>query len=62
MESNLSEVEQLRVDFEELRTEMKDVNDKVEIYKNAMGQVVNLAFALIGSATVTVLVSNVLSK
>ena len=39
-----------------------NVDTKLEAYKSAMGQVTNLAFGLIASATITVLVSNVLKR
>ncbi len=56
------EIKQLKQEIEELKVKLMNVDTKLEAYKSAMGQVTNLAFGLIASATITVLVSNVLKR
>ena len=45
-----------------LATEVERSNDKFDIYQKATQWVVQLAFTLIASATITVIISTVLSK
>lgn len=42
--------------------EIAKTNDKVEIYQKASQQVVNLAFSLILTATITIIVQAVINK
>ena len=53
------EVQQLRQEIEDLKIKLANVDTKVEAYKNGMTQVVNLAFGLIASATLAIIISNV---
>ena len=55
----MEEIEQLRKEVEELKIKLLNVDTKVESYKNAMGQVTNLAFGLIASATIAIIFSRV---
>lgn len=54
------EIKQLKQEIEELKVKLMNVDTKLEAYKSAMGLVTNLALGLIASATITILVSNVL--
>jgi len=56
------ETKQLKQEIEELKVKLMNVDTKLEAYKSAMGQVTNLAFGLIASATINVLISNVLKR
>lgn len=56
------EIKQLKQEVEELKIKLMNVDTKLEAYKAAMGQVTNLAFGLIASATITILISNVLRR
>ncbi len=58
----MEEIESLRKEIKGLELKLISVETKIEAYKAAMGQVTNLAFGLIASATITVLISNVLGK
>jgi len=58
----IEEVEKLRKEVKELEIKLMSRNTKIEAYKAAMGQVTNLAFGLIASATIIILISNVKKK
>ncbi|MUH01019.1 hypothetical protein F7734_55660 [Scytonema sp. UIC 10036] len=45
-----------------IEQELRETNNKVETYQKASTQVVNLAFSLIASATVTLIITSVLRK
>ena len=60
--SNELQLEQMVKEVENLKIELMAANVKIEAYKNSAGQVVNLAFGLIASATVTVIVSAVVRR
>ncbi len=55
-------LEYLAQDFEELKNEMIRTNDKVEIYQKASQQVVNLAFSLIITASLAVILPVILNR
>lgn len=54
LEKLVTEIDHLSKDVETLRQETVKTNDKVEIYQKASQQVVNLAFSLILTATITI--------
>jgi archaellum component FlaC len=54
LEKLVTEIDHLSKDVETLRQEMIKTNDKVEIDQKASQQVVNLAFSLILTATITI--------
>ncbi len=56
------DVNQLKTDVNQLKTEVRNSNDKFFNYQQATQWVVQLAFSLIASATIIVIVSNVLNK
>jgi uncharacterized protein YlxW (UPF0749 family) len=53
------EIKQLKKEIEDLKIKIMSVDTKVEAYKAAMGQVTNLAFGLIASATIAIIFSRV---
>ncbi|WP_026135331.1 hypothetical protein [Scytonema hofmannii] len=59
IDHRLSKIEQ---ELKETNTELRETNNKVETYQKASTQVVNLAFSLIASATVTLIITSVLRK
>lgn len=61
-EAVLQRLDQLDRDIQTLEIRALESNTKIEAYQKASNQVVNLAFALISAATVTVIVSSVLGK
>lgn len=65
----LKELSQINERLNKLDTDIKTLdikqlesNTKIDAYQKAFNQVVNLAFALISAATVTVIVSAVLNR
>jgi regulatory protein YycI of two-component signal transduction system YycFG len=56
----LQQLEQIRTDVEQLKTEQALTNVRVDTYQKASNQVVNLAFGLIATATVTIIASVIL--
>lgn len=58
----LDTVEFIKVDINQLKTEVRNSNDKFSNYQQATQWVVQLAFSLIASATIIVIVSNILNK
>lgn len=65
----LKELSQINERLNKLDTDIKTLdikqlesNTKIDVYQKASNQVVNLAFALISAATVTVIVSAVLNR
>ena len=60
--SNEQELQQLKAEIEQLKIDLITANTKIEAYRNASAQVVNLAFGLIASGTVAVIVSTVLRR
>jgi outer membrane murein-binding lipoprotein Lpp len=57
-----SDVERLSTDVERLSTDVEKSNDKFEIYRQANQSLVNLAFSLIASATVGLVVSLIFKR
>ncbi|HEY9812711.1 MAG TPA: hypothetical protein V6D31_04125 [Candidatus Sericytochromatia bacterium] len=57
-----AEVKRLSSDIERLSTDVKKSNDKFEIYRQANQSLVNLAFSLIASATVGLVVSLIFKR
>lgn len=53
------EIQQLKQEVNELKIKLLNVDTKVEAYNSAMARVTNLAFGLIASATLAILISNV---
>ncbi len=54
-------LEKLVTELEFLKQETTKTNDKVEIYQKASQQVVNLAFSLILTATIAIVVQGVIN-
>ncbi|HLO48154.1 MAG TPA: hypothetical protein VK211_07000 [Kamptonema sp.] len=57
-----TDVERLSTDVERLSTDVERSNDKFDNYQKATQWVVQLAFSLIASATITVIITSVLRK
>ncbi|MBC6419799.1 MAG: hypothetical protein GDA44_14055 [Prochloron sp. SP5CPC1] len=55
-------LEHLAQDVEELKNEMIRTNDRVEIYQKASQQVVNLAFSLIITASLAIILPVILNR
>ncbi|MBW4623548.1 MAG: hypothetical protein KME17_29840 [Cyanosarcina radialis HA8281-LM2] len=53
-------LERLATDVEQLKQELTLTNTRVDTYQKASTQVVNLAFGLIATATVTIIASVIL--
>ena len=51
-----TDLEAIRSDVENLKTETQRTNDRVEVYQKAYQQVVNLAFSLILAATAVMII------
>lgn len=58
----LSRLDKLAREIQALDLKQLESNTKIDAYQKASNQVVNLAFALISAATVTVIVSAVLQR
>jgi predicted PurR-regulated permease PerM len=58
----LSRLDKLDREIQSLDLKQLESNTKIDAYQKASNQVVNLAFALISAATVTVIVSAVLQR
>jgi cell division protein FtsX len=56
----LAAITELKTDVDELKTDVEKFNDRFADYRQATQWVVQLAFTLIASATITVIVSSVL--
>ncbi|MEB3356421.1 MAG: hypothetical protein VKK04_06820 [Synechococcales bacterium] len=56
----LERLDRLSTDVEALKQELAQTNVRVDAYQKASNQVVNLAFGLIATATLTIIVSTVL--
>ncbi len=54
-----TDVEQLSTDVEQLKQELALTNTRVDTYQKASTQVVNLAFGLIATATITTVITSV---
>ncbi|MEB3311686.1 MAG: hypothetical protein VKJ02_15790 [Snowella sp.] len=57
-----TDLEAIRNDVENLKTETQRTNDRVEIYQRSSNQVVNLAFGLIVATTAVIIVPAILSR
>lgn len=57
-----AELKRLSSDVERLSTDVEKSNDKFEIYRQANQSLVNLAFSLIASATVGLVVSLIFKR
>ena len=57
-----SSLEQLVTEIDTLKQETIKTNDKVEIYQKASQQVVNLAFSLILTATITIIAQAIINR
>lgn len=53
---------QLQDQIDEIKIELLRLSTQVEAYRNAQGQVVNLAFSLIVSGVIAVVISTVVRK
>jgi hypothetical protein len=62
LEKLVTEIDHLSKDVETLKQETIKTNDKVEIYQKASQQVVNLAFSLILTATITIVVQGIVNR
>lgn len=51
-----TDLEAIRSDVKNLKTETQRTNDRVEVYQKAYQQVVNLAFSLILAATAVMII------
>lgn len=58
----LTEIRELREDVESFNSELERSNDRFSNYQKAMQWVVQLAFTLIASATITVIVTAILKR
>ena len=58
----LDKLDKLSADVEKLSTEVEKFNDKFDNYQKATQWVVQLAFSLIASATITVIITSVLRR
>ena len=58
----LSRLDKLDREIQSLDLKQLESNNKIDAYQKASNQVVNLAFALISAATVTVIISAVLQR
>ena len=56
------DVEHLSKDVEVLKQETSKTNDRVEIYQKASQQVVNLAFSLVLTATIAIIVQGIINR
>jgi hypothetical protein len=58
----VARLDKLSTDVERLSTDVEKSNDKFEIYRQANQSLVNLAFGLIASATVGLVVSLIFKR
>ena len=58
----LDKLDKLSADVEKLSTDVEKFNDKFDNYQKATQWVVQLAFSLIASATITVIITSVLRR
>lgn len=69
----LRKFEELKTDFEGLKTDIddrftklefdiKEANIRLDVYQKSSGQIVNLAFGLIASATIITVISSVFKR
>jgi capsule polysaccharide export protein KpsE/RkpR len=56
------DVDGIKADVDGIKQEMRENNIRVDTYQKASTQVVNLAFSLIASATVTLIVTSVFRR
>ena len=56
------DVEHLSQDVETLKQETTRTNERVEVYQKASQQVVNLAFSLVLTATIAIIVQGVINR
>jgi sugar-specific transcriptional regulator TrmB len=56
----LERLDTLKAEVDGLKQELSQTNVRVDAYQKASNQVVNLAFGLIATATLTIIVSTVL--
>ncbi|GAB4470765.1 MAG: hypothetical protein OHK0037_29670 [Elainellaceae cyanobacterium] len=56
----LERLDSLKVEVDGLKQELGQTNVRVDAYQKASNQVVNLAFGLIATATLTIIASTVL--
>jgi hypothetical protein len=61
-EKNLVAIEKLTRDIEIQRAEAKDLGSRFGYYQQSMQSVINLAFSLIASATISVFITVVLKR
>lgn len=57
-----TDVERLSTDVERLSTDVEKSNDKFDNYQKATQWVVQLAFSLIASATITIIITSILRR
>ena len=57
-----TDVGKLTTDVEELKQEVTRTNDKVEIYQKASQQVVNLAFGLILTSALAIIIPAIVNR
>ena len=62
LEHLTTDVGKLTTDVEELKQEVTRTNDKVEIYQKASQQVVNLAFGLILTSALAIIIPAILNR
>lgn len=62
LEKLVTEIDHLSRDVEILKQETVKTNDKVEIYQKASQQIVNLAFSLILTATITIIAQAIINR
>ena len=62
----LQKISELKTDFDErftkLEFDIKEANIRLDAYQRSSGQIVNLAFGLIASATVITVISSVFKR
>jgi predicted PurR-regulated permease PerM len=61
-ERTTASVDKLTKDIEEQRQESKDLSSRFGYYQQSMQSVINLAFSLIASATISVFITVILKR
>ena len=57
-----TELDTVLTDVDGIKQEMRESNIRVDTYQKASTQVVNLAFSLIASATVTLIITSIFKR
>lgn len=62
IERNTANIDKLTADIKELRDEAKDLGTRFGFYQQSTQAIVNLAFSLVASATVSVFITAILKR